>query len=241
MSDPREDQPRAGVPRPTGSFTARGLAEDRPHEIDANSTQETNAPQDADPPQGAEAHTPAQPEPDSTHSRLRTWGPRVAAAALVVATLTSAVVSYMHGNQWRERAKQAAAFAEQETARADQAEELLAGSEEDVRDLEGRLAAVASDKEAATDQAQSVSIERDQFLALSAIAVQAADSLDTCVRSLYAGLNEAVRMWNTAVSSGYFGDAGYLNTYLGRVDSNCSGAQQANNELRGVVDALVGS
>lgn len=201
----------------------------------------TGRPDGADSPAPAEVESPEPRPGPGPASRLRTWAPRVAVALILVASLTAATVSYVHGNQWRERAEQAAVFAEQETSRADTAEELLVASEEDVRDLEGRLAAVASDKEAARDQAQSVTIQRDQFLALSAIAVQAADSLDTCVRSLYTGLNEAVRMWNTAVSTGYFADAGYLNGYLNTVDSNCSAAQQSNNELRGVVDAFVGS
>lgn len=228
-----------GRPRPApGSFTAKGLAEEEsPHPAADEAERGSSEPRAAEP--SSEA-TPT-PSAETGPSTLRRWMPRIAVAIVVIASVASAIVSYAHGTQWKERAEQAAAYAEKETARADQAEELLAGSEEDVRDLEGRLAAVASAKEAARDEAESVSVERDQFLALSAVAAQTAQELDVCVNSLYRGLNEAISMWNTAISTGYFSDPTYLNGVLNVVDRNCSAAQQSNAELRRIVSGLVGS
>ncbi len=119
----------------------------------------------------------------------------------------------------------------------DQALGALDTSERDVAALEERVLELAEEKARAEDTATTVEVERDVFIELSELIVEATGSLDACVSQLFELQTASVEAFNRA-NRGQTVDIDTLNARAGEVTRFCDQARSAAASAQAAADRL---
>jgi hypothetical protein len=120
----------------------------------------------------------------------------------------------------------------------DEAGEVLAISEQDVAQLEGRIRELADEKAQAEDNATTVQVERDVFVQLSTTVAGAVDALDLCVTQLFSLLDDSVQAFNDA-AAGRPVDVVPLNAAKDATTAFCNDARAAAAGAGAAADQLL--
>ncbi|MFU8839272.1 MAG: hypothetical protein ACNA8R_00945 [Nitriliruptoraceae bacterium] len=147
-------------------------------------------------------------------------------------------------SDWRDRAErleeQRDVLDAERTSLSGQLDEALAAlqtSERDVAELEARVLELAEEKARAEDTATTVQVERDVFIELSDLIVDATASLDTCVTQLFELQTASVEAFNRA-NLGQSVDIDALNARAGEVTRFCNEARGAAASAQAAAEQL---
>jgi chromosome segregation ATPase len=147
-------------------------------------------------------------------------------------------------SDWRDRAarleEQRDTLVDERSSLSEQVDDALAAlqtSERDVAELEARVRELAEEKARAEDTATTVQVERDVFIELSELIVDATASLDACVTQLFELQTASVDAFNRA-NLGQSVDIDALNERAGEVTRFCNEARGAAASAQAAAEQL---